>query len=174
MALPSPSIWGESNDRSGVYCLQTMNDWEAVLQMAAIRVFLVDDHPIVREGIRRLLEMDERIEVVGEAEFGDEAVERVSTICPKVVLMDIVLPGLDGIEATRRLMAQNPDMRVVVLSSFGEHYLASAIEAGACGYILKSAMQPELVLAVLQAAGGGNPFSPSLGKVLFTRFAKMS
>ena len=142
--------------------------------MGKVRVFLVDDHPVVREGIRRLLEQDDRILVVGEAGNAEDALERVVPNSTRVVLMDVILPGCDGIDATRRLISLDPDLRVVILSSFGDNYLTSAIQAGACGYILKTAPQPELVKAVLQAADDQFPIDPSLSKVLFARFANMA
>ena len=138
-----------------------------------VRAFLVDDHPVVREGIRLQLQMDERIQVVGETDNGEAALSEARATSAKVILMDIMLPGIDGIESTRQLLAQDPDYRVVILSSFGD-LLTRAIEAGACGYVLKTATQPELVQAVLQAAGGYSPIDPSLSKVLFDQFAKMS
>ena len=134
-----------------------------------VRVFLVDDHPVVREGIRRLLELDERLQVVGEAENAEDALGQVALTSPTVVLMDIKLPGMDGIEATQRLTSQNPDLRVVILSSFGDRYLTPCIAAGACGYILKTATQPEMVSAVIRAAGGQSPIDPALAKMLFNR-----
>ena len=142
--------------------------------MEKTRVLIVDDHPGVREGISRLLEMDDRIQVVGQVESAEDAFTRIREVSPKVVLMDIKLPGANGVEATRQLVADNPSLRVVVLSSFGDHYLSSAIEAGACGYVLKTATQQELVDAVLQAAAGRSPIDPSLSGVLFDRFAKMA
>ncbi len=142
--------------------------------MSKIRVFLVDDHPVVREGIHQLLELDERISVVGEAGDAEEAVEEIGVSIPQVVLMDIKLPGADGIEATRRLKDRVPESRVVILSSFGDQYLTQAIEAGACGYILKTASQPELVLAVVQAANGQSPVDPCLSGDLFAQVAKLA
>ena len=137
--------------------------------MCKVRVFLVDDHPVVREGIRRLIELDERVQVVGEVENAEEALGQVASTSAKVVLMDIKLPGMDGVEATRRLTAQDPELRVVILSSFGDSYLTPCIEAGACGYILKTATQPEMVSAVIRAAGGQSPIDPALARVLFNR-----
>ena len=142
--------------------------------MGKIRVFLVDDHPLVREGIRRLLEKDQRVQVVGEAGCAEDAIRWVRVTSPKVVLMDVRLPGDDGIEATRQLTANDPDLKVVIVSSFGDHYLAQAIEAGACGYILKTATQEELVCGVVQASEGKSPIDPSLSRALFTRFATMA
>ena len=142
--------------------------------MEKVRVFLVDDHLIVREGIRRLLEIDERIQVVGEADRAEDALSGAEMASAQVVLMDIRLPGIDGIEATRQLMAQDRELKVVILSSFGDEYLAPAIEAGARGYILKTASQRELVQAVFRAASGQSPIDASLSTELFTRFANLS
>ena len=142
--------------------------------MNKIRLLLVDDHPVVREGIRRLLELDKQVSVVCEAGSGEEALEQMETSPADVALMDIRLPGIDGIEATRRLMARYPDLKVIVLSSFGDEFLVEAIEAGAKGYILKTAMQPELVHAVVQAASGQTPIDPKLTPRLFGRLAELS
>ena len=135
--------------------------------MRAVEVFLVDDHPMVREGIRRFLEMDDQIRVVGEAESAEEAIVEVTATSPKVVLMDISLPGMNGIEATKRLMLQNPGLRVIILSAFEDQYLMASREAGACGYILKTATQPEMVSAVLRAAAGQSPIDPKLTGILW-------
>ena len=133
-----------------------------VLATESIRVFIVDDHSLVRTGTRKLLELDQRIVFAGEAASGEEALGRVKSASTRVVLMDIRLPGIDGIETTRRLVDQDSELRVVILSAFGDHFLTPAIEAGACGYILKSASQPELVQAVVQAADGQSPLDSSL------------
>ena len=145
-----------------------------VLATESIRVFIVDDHPLVRTGTRKLLELDQRIVFAGEAASGEEALGRVKSASTRVVLMDIRLPGIDGIETTRRLVDQDSELRVVILSAFGDHFLTPAIEAGACGYILKSASQPELVQAVVQAADGQSPLDSSLSRTLFTGYAKMA
>lgn len=142
--------------------------------MERIRVCLVDDHPVVREGIRRLLERDERIQVVGEAATAEDAVAQVEETSPQVVLMDIRMPGVDGIVASRRLTAKDPDLRIVILSSFGDQYVTSAIEAGACGYVLKSATGPELVEAVVQAADGQSPIESKLASRLVGRLTELA
>lgn len=141
--------------------------------MAKIPVFLVEDHHIVREGIRRLLELDKEIAVVGEADSAEEALKQVEFSSPQVVFMDIRLPGMDGIEATRQLKARYPEMRVVILSGFGHEYLAQAIEAGADGYLLKTTSQEGLVDAVKQAAGGQTPIDSELATRLFGEFAEL-
>ena len=127
-----------------------------------VRVFLVDDHPLVREGIRRLLETEEGIAVVGEAATAEESFAQVSAQAVDVVLMDIRLPGMDGLEATRQLKDKRPDLKVIILSSFGNEYLAQAIDAGANGYMLKSATRSELTDAVAQAADGHWPLAKEL------------
>lgn len=119
----------------------------------AIPIFLVDDHTVVREGIRRLLELEGDVVIVGEADSAEEALTQLRYCAPKVVLMDIRLPGISGIEATRHIKAQHPDLRVLILSAFGDEHLAQAIEAGADGYVLKTTKRAELMEAVRRALG---------------------
>jgi two-component system response regulator DegU len=138
-----------------------------------IRVFAVDDHPLVREGVKDLLELDPRIRVVGEAGSAEEAIARASSL-PEVVLMDIQLPGIDGIEATRRLLVERPDLKIIILSSFEGEYLHDAIKAGAKGYILKSASQARLVEAVMLAAQGEIPLDSKLTGSLFQRLSELA
>lgn len=138
------------------------------------RVFLVDDHPVVRAGMRQVLELDDRISVVGEADSGEEVLERLSGCPADVVLMDICLPDMDGIEATRQLRARHADLKIMILSAFGDEYLAEAIEAGANGYILKTTAQEELTRAVIQTASGQGPLDPTLTPRLFDRMAELS
>ncbi len=130
--------------------------------MSKITVLLVEDHPIVREGIRRLLSVDKDIVVVGEADSAEEALRQAQFFSPQVVLMDIRLPGASGIEATLQLKTHYPDLRVVILSAYGHEYLTQAIEAGADGYVLKTASQAQLVGAVKQAAEGQSPIDSDL------------
>ena len=137
-------------------------------------VFLVDDHPAVREGIRRWLERDQQIAFVGEASSAEDALTQIQFSSPQVVLMDVRLPGISGVEATRRLKAQHPDLCVVILSAFGHEYLAQAVEAGADGYVLKTATFAELVAAIKQAAVGQSPIDRSLMTTLLGRFAELS
>ena len=141
--------------------------------MTKIRLLLVEDHPVVQQGIRRLLEFEEQISVVGEAGSGEEALEQMDATPADVVMMDIRLPGIDGIETTRRLQARHPDLKVIVLSSFGDEYLAKAIDAGANGYILKTASQPELVHAVVDVANGQTSVDAKLVPKLFEQFGEL-
>ncbi len=135
-----------------------------------LRVFLVEDHQVVREGTRRLLEVDGDIKVIGESTSGEDAVGMPELSRAEVVLCDMILPGIDGIEATRRMLERYPHLRVIILSSFGEGYVIPALEAGAAGYLLKRAEQDELIRAVKEAAAGGSPLSSSLNAMLIQRF----
>lgn len=136
-------------------------------------VFLIEDHQVVREGTRRLLEFDGDVAVIGEAGSGEEAMQSPALSLAQVVLCDVVLPGMNGIETTRELVRNYPSLRVVMLSAFADDYLEQALAAGACGYILKRATQSELVDAVEEAAAGGSPMSPSLNAVLVDRFREL-
>ena len=144
-----------------------------MIEMDPVRVFLVDDHPLIREGMRRLFASESRIMVTGEADSGEEALEKIDDTSVDVVLMDIRLQGIDGIETTRRLRARYPDLKVIVVSSFGREYLSQAIEAGAAGYVLKTATQFEIVQAVIQAKSGQYPIDPSLVSGLVGQLAEI-
>ena len=98
---------------------------------APVRVFLIEDHPVVREGTRRLLEFEEGATVVGEADSGENALVSPSLGLAEVVLCDVMLPGMDGIETTKAILGKYPHLRIVMLSSFGDSYLSNALEAGA-------------------------------------------
>ncbi len=141
--------------------------------MTKIPVFLVDDHTIVREGIQRLLELDDGREVVGQAGSAEEALDQMEAAEPQVILMDIRLPGVSGIEATRLIKARYPYLRVLVLSAFGHEYLAQAIEAGADGYVLKTAKRDELVAAVKRTAKGQGHIDETLTGGLLGQFAEL-
>lgn len=135
-----------------------------------IRVLLVDDHAVVRHGLRNLLMTEADIDVVGMAADGREAVEFVRRHRPDVVLMDLAMPGLNGIEATRVIAAERPAVRVVVLTSFGdEARIADALDAGAQGYLLKHAEPETLIEAVRSAHAGLAPLDPRAGRLLLDR-----
>jgi DNA-binding NarL/FixJ family response regulator len=135
-----------------------------------VRVVLADDHVIVRDGLARLLDGTEDIEVVGVAGDGREAVAVVSELAPDVVLMDLVMPVLDGVGATRRITAEAPATRVVVLTSFSESArVLEALDAGARGYVLKDAEGDEVVRAVRAAARDGAPLDPRVARAVLAR-----
>jgi DNA-binding NarL/FixJ family response regulator len=133
-----------------------LNFNSTILSMRATTVLLVDDHTIVREGIRLLLHTENDIRVVGEAETGLQAVQLARTLLPDVVVMDIVMPVLDGLEATRRILRDVPATKVLLLSSYSDNeYVRRAVEVGAAGYVLKQGAMSELVKAI-RSAGSTN------------------
>ncbi len=120
-----------------------------------IKVLIVDDHQVVRQGLRTFLDLNDDIQVVGEAGDGERAIEQVRELRPDVVLMDLVMPVLDGIEATRLLKALDPTIKVIALTSFTEDdKVFPAIQAGACSYLLKDVSPDDLVEAIRAAKQG--------------------
>ncbi|MDR5694274.1 MAG: response regulator transcription factor [Armatimonadota bacterium] len=138
-----------------------------------MRVLIVDDHTLVREGIRLLLESAPHIEVVGEAGDGLEAIEKVRQLKPDVVIMDVAMPRLGGVEATRRIKEEFPMVQVLALTIHdNEEYLFQMLQAGACGYVLKKA-RPEELIAALEAAERGEVYlSPGMAKSLVEDYLK--
>lgn len=133
----------------------------------SIRVIVCDDHAVLRSGLRALLNAENDIEVVGEVGSGEEAVERVTEWSPDVVLMDITLPGMDGLETTRQILSRLPGCRVLVLTMHRQmHYLLGALKAGASGYVLKSDLDRELIRAI-RAAHSGEAFVYSADTTVF-------
>ena len=132
-----------------------------------IGVVIADDHDLVRAGLAELLASAEDIDVLGTADDGESAVDVVASRRPQVVLMDLSMPGIGGIEATRRIVAADPDVRVVVLTSFAEsRQVLGALDAGAIGYLLKDASPDELRAGIRAAARGESPLSPKAARVL--------
>jgi NarL family two-component system response regulator LiaR len=132
-----------------------------------IQVLLVDDHAIVRDGIRSLLKTQPDIEVVGEANNGQDAVSMAESLQPDLVLMDLVMPGMDGIEAIRRIVDGQPESRILVLTSFSaEDKVFPAIKAGAMGYLLKDCDSEELVRAIHQVFRGESSIHPKIARML--------
>jgi DNA-binding NarL/FixJ family response regulator len=130
-----------------------------------IRVLVAEDHAVVRAGLEQLLAGAEDIEVVGTAANGEEAVELTRERHPDVVLMDLVMPGVDGIEATRRILELDGGARVVVLTSFSDrNAIMDALDAGAIGYLLKDAEPEELVRGIRAAARGESPLDPKAAR----------
>ncbi|HVY62604.1 MAG TPA: response regulator transcription factor [Planctomycetota bacterium] len=128
-----------------------------------IRVFLVDDHTILRQGLRRLFESEKGFEVVGEARDGREAVDRTREVEADVIIMDLAMPALNGLDATRRILKAKPDAKVLILSMYlDDDYVTQALEAGVVGYVMKDAPANELVAAVRAAARGEGYFTPQI------------
>lgn len=131
--------------------------------MADIRVLVVDDHAILRDGIRSLLERQEDIRVVGEAANGREAIERVQELAPDLVLMDVAMPEMDGLEATRQIKTRFPQVRVLILTQHDDHeYVEPMLRAGASGYVLKRSGGREVVTAIRQVFEHGAYLEPSI------------
>ena len=139
--------------------------------MAKISVLIVDDHGMVRQGLRTYLSLIEDIKVVGEAQNGSEAVAQVRRLKPDVVLMDLVMPEMDGIEATRRINELHPETKVIVLSSFTEDdKVFPAIKSGAAGYLLKDIAPAELAGAIRAVTQGKTQLHPDIAKKLMNQF----
>ena len=135
--------------------------------MTVLRVMVVDDHGVVRNGLRMLLEADGGFDVVHLAEDGKQAVELAAEDPPDVVLMDLAMPVMDGVEATRALKAAHPDVRVVVLTSLGEpERIVAAIDAGADGYLFKHAEPAEIAEAIRTAHAGGAVLDPKAARAM--------
>lgn len=133
--------------------------------MKAIRVLLADDHGLVRAGLRALLERLPRVEVVGEAGDGREALQQIESLRPDVALMDIGMAGMNGLEATTRATREHPRVRILILSMHtSEEYVLQALRAGAAGYLLKGALTAELEVAIGAVAAGGTYLSPAVSK----------
>ncbi len=140
-----------------------------------MKLLVVDDHAIVRKGILALLETKADIQVVGEAADGQEAVARAETLHPDVVLMDLVMPVMDGIEATRLITAAHPGIRVLVLTSFAaDDKVFPAIKAGALGYLLKDSGPEELVAAIRQVYRGESSLHPAIARKVLRELAHPS
>lgn len=135
--------------------------------MSKIRVLLADDHTIVRQGLRALLDSQEDIEVVGEAEDGRQAFEKTKELIPDIVIIDITMPNLNGIEATRQIKKLNPEIKVLVLTVHdNEEYIHQILQAGASGYLLKESAVTDLVSAINAVKKGGIFLSPAISKVV--------
>lgn len=140
-----------------------------------IRVLLVDDQELIRTGFRLVLEAEDDIEVVGEAGDGEHAINEAVRLCPDVVLMDVRMPHLDGIEATARLTRELPDTGVLVLTTFDlDQYAFGALEAGASGFLLKDARRGELLSAIRAVAHGDAALAPRVTKELIRRLGPVA
>jgi len=141
--------------------------------MRKIRVLLADDHQLMRSGIRLMLERDGDLSVVGEASDGREAVALAKSLKPDVVIMDIGMANLNGIEAARQMTQERPELAVMILSMHSdESYVLRALKAGARGYLLKDSAEPDLIKAVHVVAGGKSFFSPAVSKVLLDDYVR--
>src|SRR5258706_3964017 len=139
--------------------------------MTKINVLLADDHTVVRQGLRALLDAEADIHVIGEADTGRQAVQLAKALDPDVVVMDIAMPLLNGLESTRQLIKQVPSARVLILSSYSDdEYVQQSSEAGASGYLLKQSAAKDLVKAIRELHKGKGCYSPAVSKRLIERY----
>ena len=143
--------------------------------MDQIKLMIVDDHTVVRDGLASMLERQDDFQVVGQASNGLEAVERVPALQPDVILMDLRMPELDGVEAMRRISGERPETRFIVLTTYdSDEYIFDAIEAGAKGYLLKDTSREELFEAIRAVHRGESGIEPGVAARVLDRFAQLS
>src|SRR5947209_1985645 len=140
-----------------------------------IRVLLADDHALVREGTRRLLEAEGDVEVVAEAASGEEAIEAARRLHPNIAIIDIAMPGIGGIQATREIKAHCPETAILILSAYDdEPYLVALLEAGAAGFLLKNVHGQELINAIRAVSRGESVLQPSLAEKMMRRLSSQA
>ena len=143
--------------------------------MAKTRILIADDHAVFREGLRRILEQEKDLKVVGEASDGEEAVSMVDELKPDVVLMDIVMPKLSGVEATKIIKKVNPLTCILILTAYSDiHYILGLMEAGASGYLLKSARAQEVVESIRDVRSGESILNSMITRQLLERVVRLS
>lgn len=143
--------------------------------MEVVRVLIADDHPLFRHGIREFLSLTPHIQVIGEATSGQEAITRAEALQPDVILMDVNMPGVNGIDATRRILHDSPHIRVLVVTMFEDDgTVFAAMRAGARGYILKDAEKENILRAIQAVANGEAIFSPPIATRLIDFFARQA
>ena len=139
--------------------------------MDKIKVILADDHDLFRNGLQRMLAAEKKVEIVGEARDGNDAVKKVGELLPDVVLMDIKMPGIDGIEATLRIKRECPSVEVIILSMFeDDEHLFKAIKAGARGYVLKNSSVDEVIRVIKAAVRGESLLNPTMARRILDEF----
>ena len=143
--------------------------------MATIKILIVDDHVVVRDGLSTILGREKDFVVAGEARNGLEAIDQAAILQPDVILMDLRMPEMDGVEAMRRIGSQDPNAKFIVLTTYdGDEYIFDAIEAGAKGYLLKDASREELFRAIRAVNRGDSLIEPGVTAKLLTRFTQLS
>ena len=152
------------------YYLTLMNNGKEM----QTRILLIDDHAILRKGLRLLLEKQDDFTVVGEAEEGEAGIALIHEFSPDIVVMDITMPGLNGIEATKRITAEYPDTRIIALSIHSERkFVEDMLQAGAAGYILKESVPEDLVRGIRAVMRGAGYLSPSITGIVVSRYREV-
>ncbi|MFC1925755.1 response regulator [Chloroflexota bacterium] len=152
---------------------ESINSEELKDVIQAIRVLIVDDHQVVRSGLRHMLNLEDDIRVVGEASNAEESFTQAEVLSPDVILMDIKMPGMNGVEATKILKERHPSCNIIMLTLYDEH-MTQAIEAGASGYLLKDVKREELSKSIREVHRGQSSIHPALTRTLFTEFAALA
>ncbi len=148
---------------------------DKVINMENITVLLVDDHDVVRTGLRSYLETQPGVQVVGEARDGEEAIRLANELCPRIILMDISMPRMDGLEATRKIKSSNPEALILTLTVHEDkQYFMEMLGAGAAGYMTKQAAADELVAAIKSVAAGNIYLQPALARWLLEDYQRLS
>ncbi len=143
--------------------------------MEPIKILIADDHPVVREGLSAMLRKEQDIQVVGEAENGAEAIDKARELRPDIILMDLRMPEVDGVEAMRQISALNPDIKFIVLTTYdNDEYIFKGIEAGARAYLLKDAPREDLFKAIRAVQKGESLIEPAIAGKVLDRFAELS
>ena len=143
--------------------------------MGKIKILVVDDHAILRDGVRALLSLNDDFDIVGEAAEGKESIKKAKELVPDVILMDIAMPGMDGLEATRRIRKENPKIKILALTQYdNKEYILSVIKAGAAGYVPKRALGSELVSAIRAVHKGDSFLYPSAAAALIQDYLQQA
>ncbi len=166
--------WFGENVMTGALLSETMPEVIISERPPTIRVLVVDDHHVVREGLRRMLELENGIQVIGEARSGEEAIAKAVSLSPDVIVMDLKMPVMDGITATREIKQRLPDVGVLVLTLYAEDFVKQAVEAGVSGYLLKDSDCEQITRAIRQVHEGLCPIAPSLTRDLVMEYAELS
>ncbi|HTX18408.1 MAG TPA: response regulator transcription factor [Bacteroidota bacterium] len=143
------------------------------MKKSRIRLLIVDDHPLVREGLRSCLVQEKHLEIVGEAADGQEAIRMAKSTLPDIILLDINMPGMNGLEAARLLMKSSPKSKILILTMHdSKEYVNRMVSTGAHGYMLKDSPPSELVTAIEVVHGGGTFFSPKISETVMSEYVK--